>query len=86
MPAVELTEPLTPAQIECIAAYATNNMNIQATATSLYRHRNAVEYHLREVKRKTGLDPKVFFNLIRLLNLIEEKEAKHVQPKTVPPD
>lgn len=76
MPAVELTEPLTPAQIECIAAYAANNMNIQATATSLYRHRNTIEYHLREVERKTGLDPKGFFNLIRLLNLIEEKEAK----------
>lgn len=86
MPNVELTETLTPAQIECIAAYAANNMNLQATAISLYRHRNTIEYHLREVKRKTGLDPRGFFNLIRLLNLIEEKEAKHVQPKTVPPD
>ena len=47
MPVVKLIEPLTTAQIECIAAYAVNNMNIQATAISLYRHRKTVEYHLR---------------------------------------
>lgn len=54
---------------EVILALADNNMNISAAATSLFMHRNNVEYHIRRIKQITGLDAKNFYDLIKLVNM-----------------
>lgn len=46
------------------------NMNIAETARRAYTHRNNVEYHLGKIKRETGLDPKNFYDLVKLLETI----------------
>lgn len=51
--------------IECLAK---NDMNITATGNELFMHRNTAVYHLEKVKRETGLDPRKFYDLVKLLN------------------
>lgn len=52
---------------EVVLALASNNMNETETARQLYAHRNTVCYHLRKVKKLTGLDPVNFYDLHKLV-------------------
>ena len=63
-------------QIGVIRAFASNGMNIAKTAEKEFLHPNTVRYHLRIIKKKTGLDPCNFFDLNKLLTEISEREAK----------
>lgn len=67
---------LTEKDIEIIFAYAENNMRTTETAYQIYVHRNTVEYHLDKVKRKTGLDPKKFYDLVKLISELTERSQK----------
>ena len=58
---------------EVILAYADHNMVATDTARSIYRHRNAVFYYLGTVYKKTGLNPKNFYDLIKLVDMVKEK-------------
>lgn len=60
---------LTETEREVIIAYAENNMNTNATAAKLFRHNNGVSYILGRVKKKTGLDPRKFFDLYKLATI-----------------
>lgn len=63
-------EALTWTQKRILEAYARCNMSRKKTAeTCLYSPKD-VDYHLRMVEVKTGLDPHVFCNLWRLLQAI----------------
>lgn len=63
-------------QIGVIRAFAKNGMSISKTAEKEFLHPNTVRYHLRIIKKKTGLDPCNFFELGKLLTIISEKETK----------
>ena len=52
---------------EVLIAYAENNMNVSETARVMMYHRNSIEYHLRNIKETTGLNPRCFFDLVKLL-------------------
>ena len=52
---------------EILIVFAENNMNVCETARVLIYHRNNVDYHLKRIEEKTGLNPKNFFNLVKLL-------------------
>lgn len=52
---------------EILIAFAECNMNASETARVLIYHRNNVDYHLERIEEKTGLDPKCFFDLVKLL-------------------
>lgn len=43
------------------------NLNVSEVANRLYMHRNTVTYHTEKVKRLTGLDPRDFYDLHKLL-------------------
>ena len=60
-------ELLTDVDREVLRGYAENDMNISRTAAALYMHRNGVCYHLAKVQRITGLNPKKFEDLSRLV-------------------
>jgi DNA-binding PucR family transcriptional regulator len=47
-------------------------MNVCAAARRLYTHRNTLEYHLSKVKEETELDPHVFYDLVRLVEIAKE--------------
>lgn len=64
-----MTGDVTYTQKQIIKAFARCDMNAARTAKeTMYSHQN-VDYHLRMVQIKTGLNPRCFFDLIRLLIL-----------------
>ena len=67
---------LSDADKEIILTLADNNMNISSTAKSLFMHRNTVVYHLGKVKKVTGLDPMNFYDLIKLVSLINPQKLR----------
>lgn len=59
-----------------ILALAANNMNVSQTAVALYMHRNTLVYHIQKVKRKTGLDPLNFYDLVELVRMAKCRRAE----------
>jgi carbohydrate diacid regulator len=59
--------------VEIILSLADNNMNETKTARELFMHRNTVIYHLRKVKKLTGLDPMNFYDLCKLVERVRER-------------
>ena len=57
---------LTQRQCDIINAYAFNNMTLDGAANELGCHRNTIFYHLSVINKKTGLDPRDFFDLHEL--------------------
>ena len=55
---------------------AVHNMNMSAVGKSMYLHRNTVQYHVEQIKRETGLDARVFRDLITLLERIEAEDEQ----------
>ena len=55
---------------EILIAFVCNNMSIEDTAKSQFIHRNTVTYHLEKVEAVTGLNPRNFFDLVQLMELI----------------
>lgn len=66
-------DTMTDVDWNVIVAFAENDMNSQRTADYLYMHRNNVRYHLMKVYRLTGLDPKKFCDLVKLLYIFNQK-------------
>ena len=56
---------------EVILAYADSNMNAYETARRLYRSSNSVLYQLQKVKEETGLDPRNFHELVKLVEMVK---------------
>lgn len=61
--------PLSEKQIEIVRAMADYDMNISEIARQIYVARNDVEYHVAQIHKKTGLNPKRFYDLIKLVEL-----------------
>lgn len=61
---------LTLKNKEVIQGYAENDMNLSKTAVDMHHRKNTVAYHLEQIKKKTGLNPKVFYDLVELLDLL----------------
>lgn len=58
---------MTEKQAKVIIALADNNMNVQATADSLFYHRNTISYRLVGIYAQTGKNPLNFYDLCELL-------------------
>ena len=63
-----------------IQMMAEKNLNVSMTAEALYMHRNTVVYHIEKIKRITGLDARLFFDLHKLL----KKTAKIMPGRNKP--
>lgn len=57
---------------EIVIAFAKCNMNLSETARLVHMHRNSIVYQLEKIQKKTGLQPKRFFDLIKLVEMCEE--------------
>lgn len=57
---------------ELIKAYAENDMDMCKTGRQYYMHHNSIRYHFQKIKRETGLEPRHFYDLIKLLKMIGE--------------
>ena len=63
---------LSIADKNIILGFAKNDMTIGRTAVDLCYHRQSIEYHLTRIKRETGLDPRKFYDLVKLLDIVKE--------------
>lgn len=61
---------------EIVLAFAECSMSLSATAKKLHFHRNNIEYHLEQTRKKTGLNPRNFYDLIKLLEIVERMEEE----------
>lgn len=55
---------------DTILTYVTSDMSIKATAEKMYLSRKAVLYRLDRIKEKTGLNPRRFFDLVKLVEMM----------------
>ena len=55
-----------------VIAMANHNMNVTDVARAIFAHRNTVLYHLNKVKQQTGLDPRRFYDLVKLVRMAQE--------------
>lgn len=68
---------MTKRQREAVKAYAESGMSASGASKKLRKHRNSVCFHLGNIKVGTGLDPKNFFDLIKLYEqAVAEDEVK----------
>ena len=61
---------LTNRQKEIILAVAQCDMSLNRVAEMLYFHRNTVVYHCDAIHRNTGLNPRRFYDLEKLLKIV----------------
>ena len=64
---------LTNVQIQILKDLADYDMNVCEVARNCYYHRNTIEYHIAAIRKKTGLSPKKFYDLCKLIKLIKEE-------------
>lgn len=68
---------MTLTQAEIVVELANCNMNISKTSKAMFMHRNNITYHIRQIRRNTGLNPLNFYELSELLpkaKVIVERE------------
>ena len=66
---------MTEMDKKVILALAECDMCVSRTGRKLYMHHNSIMYHVRRIREITGLDPKKFYDLQRLVE--EVKNDKH---------
>lgn len=65
---------LSESEVYVIRGLAKNGLRISRTAEALHYHWNSVNYNVRRVKAKTGLDPTDFYDMQKLLDLVGDDE------------
>ncbi len=66
----DLLNSLNENEIETVLAFAEHDMTVQRTAKEGFLHYNTVLYRLSRVKDKTGLDPRNFYDLVKLVQML----------------
>lgn len=61
---------------EVILALAECDMNIQRAARRIYLSRSCMDYHIRRIHEKTGLNPRRFYDLEQLVEMQRESAAR----------
>ena len=51
---------------------ARNDLSTTNVSKELHRHRNTVIYWIEKMKKKTGLDCRKFYDLVKLLEMVEK--------------
>lgn len=63
---------MTKQESRIIIALANNKLSALRAAKSLNYHRNTILYHVRNVRKETGLDPYDFFDMQTLYAMAQE--------------
>lgn len=65
---------LTDLEKEIINSLAEYDMNVALAAKETHFHRNNYLYHMEKIQKKTALNPKKFFDLIKLKAMAEGRQ------------
>lgn len=80
----KLTEILTEMDIEIIKNMCEYDMNIAFVSRAMFMHWGSIAYHLDKIKRNTGLDPRVFYDLVELMDMLNaEKQTNADRMRTM---
>ncbi len=63
---------MTERQREIVLGYAECSMNAVETGRKLYLSYVTVGYHLNQIKKSTGIDPRSFYGLCKLVQMAKE--------------
>ena len=63
---------MTERQKEVVLGYAACDMNAVETGRKLYLSCVAVGYHLNQIKKSTGIDPRSFYGLCKLVQMAKQ--------------
>lgn len=63
---------MTKHEAKVIIALAQNKLSSRDAARSLNYHHNTIYYHCCKIRKATGLDPKDFYDMQKLLPVAEE--------------
>lgn len=69
----QTTRVMKPEEIEIIKAMADNDLSTTNASRELHRHRNTVIYWIEKMKKDTGLDCRKFYDLVKLLEMVEQE-------------
>ena len=67
-----MIEELSRIDIDCVENYANANMRARTAAKKMHYDRRTISYHFDRVQKATGLDPRNFHDLCRLVQKINE--------------
>ncbi len=56
-------------QKSVIIALAQNDMSVTRTAKAMHYHHNNILYHTEHIYQQTGLNPRNFFDMIKLYDM-----------------
>ena len=62
----DICQHLTDSDIHLLQIYYQQNLSIQETARILCIHKNTLQYRLKRIAGKTGLDPRIFCDAVSL--------------------
>ena len=62
-------------EIETVLDFAKYDMCVSMTSRETFFHRQTIEYRLKRVKEKTGLDPHKFYDLMKLVHSLEKVDG-----------
>ena len=62
--------------IDVLLAYAENDMLMTKTAEAIYRSVYTVNWHLEQIHKLTGLNPKKFYDLVKLVDIYGKEEYR----------
>ena len=65
---------LTEAQEQIIVAMCDNRLNMSEVGRKLYMTTGAVQWNCNNIKKKTGYDPRDFWDMQKLLELMKGKQ------------
>ena len=69
----QATRVMKPEEIEIIKAMAKCDLSTTNASRELHRHRNTVIYWIEKMKKDTGLDCRKFYDLVKLLEMVEKE-------------
>lgn len=67
-------DEVTPFRQKVILAFADCNMSGNAAAKKLFIDRSCVSYHINRIKAITGKDPRNFWDLVDLVDMVMSGE------------
>lgn len=77
MTTTEILSAMSPLDKGVVMAFAEANMKPGGASKQYHMSHNGVYYHLLSVKVKTGLDPKNFFDLCKLVEAITKERMEY---------
>jgi sugar diacid utilization regulator len=67
---------MKPEEKEIILSMARNDLSSTKTSKELHRHRNTVIYWIEKMKKDTGLDCRKFYDLVKLVGMVEDGDTQ----------